>query len=93
MIYAYVQVTIEDPEAFSAYASVAGPALEKYGAKPTAMSTDPLRLEGEAPTPTRAVILSFPDRAAAEGWINDPDLAKVHAKRRASGKTEITLLA
>jgi uncharacterized protein (DUF1330 family) len=92
MIYAFVQITITDPAAFADYAQAAGPALEKYGAKPTAMSTEPVRLEGDAPAPTRAVILSFPDRAAAEGWINDPALAETHAKRRASGASEITLL-
>lgn len=92
MIYAFVEITITDPAAFEAYAKSAGAALQTYGGKPEAMSTTPSRLEGPRPAPTRAVILSFPDRAAAEGWINDPALAEIHAKRRASGESEITLL-
>ena len=66
--------------------------MAKWGAVLVAMSTDPTRLEGDAALPGRAVILAFPDRAAALGWIGDPDLAEVHALRRASGRCNIMLL-
>lgn len=92
MIYAYVQITVTDNASFAAYAEKAGAALAKYGAKPEAMSTEPTKLEGDEPAPGRAVLLSFPDRDAALGWINDPDLAETHALRRASGPCEITLI-
>ena len=93
MVYAFVQITITDPDRFANYAKIAGPALAKYGGKPEAMTTEPVRLEGDTPAPTRAVLLSFPDKDAALGWINDPELADVHAARRASGQSEITLVA
>ncbi|MGH1415343.1 MAG: DUF1330 domain-containing protein [Pelagimonas sp.] len=92
MIYAFVQITVTDPEAFAAYGKQASGALAKYGAKPEAMSTAPTRLEGEAPAPGRAVLLAFPNRDAALGWINDPELADIHALRRKSGPCEITLI-
>ena len=92
MVYAFVQITITDPEVFGEYAKAAGPALAKYGAKPEAVSSEPTRLEGETAAPTRAVLLSFPDKEAALGWINDPDFADIHALRRNSGQSEITLI-
>lgn len=92
MIYAVVRLTITDPETFAAYAERAGAALAKWGAKPEAMSTEPTRLEGDAPVPGRAVLLSFPDRDAALGWINDPEFADIHALRRNSGESDILLI-
>lgn len=92
MIYAVVQITVTDPKAFEAYSKLAGAALAKYGAKPEAKSVDPTRLEGQAPLPQRIVLLSFPDKDAALGWINDPELQETHALRRASGLCDITLI-
>ena len=92
MIYAFVQITITDPEMMAKYAEVAGAALQKYGAAPVAMSKEPTRLEGDAAAPSRAVLLGFPDRDAAMGWINDPELADIHALRRSAGDSEITLI-
>lgn len=92
MIYATVELTITAPESFAAYGAKAGAALSKYGAQPIAMSTAPERIEGEGDVPTRVVILSFPDKEAALGWINDPEFAEVHALRRGAGQSEILLL-
>lgn len=92
MIYAIVQLTVTDPDTLKAYAEKAGAALEKYSAKPEAMSAQPTRLEGNKPLPDRVVLLSFPDKNAALGWINDPELQDVHALRRASGTCDITLI-
>jgi uncharacterized protein (DUF1330 family) len=92
MIYAVVRLTITDPDTFASYASKAGPALAKWGAKPEAMTTEPTLLEGDAVLPGRVVLLSFPDRHAALGWINDPELAEVHALRQRAGDSEIVLI-
>ena len=44
------------------------------------------------PAPGRAVLLSFPDREAALGWIEDPEFAEVHALRRAAGDISTILI-
>lgn len=92
MIYAIVQLTVTDPDTFASYASQAGPALKKWGAEPVAMTTDPTRLDGDGPLPGRVVLLSFPDKDAALGWINDPEIADIHALRRASGDISTILI-
>lgn len=76
------------------------PPMERPAAKPFAKhggtlagkARPPMLLDGNGPAPDIAVLLSFPDRAAAEAWINDPDYAEVHALRRASGTTSVILL-
>lgn len=93
MIYATVKLTIKDADMFSAYAERAGEALKKYGGAPVAQSTSPMVIEGSAEAPTRAVVLTFPDKESALGWINDPEFAEVHALRAGSGQSEIILLA
>lgn len=92
MIYAFVELTVTEPQTFAAYAEKAGAALAKYGAKPEAMSTEPTLLEGDGDAPGRTVLLSFPDKEAAMGWINDPDLIETHKLRKTSGQSRITLI-
>ena len=93
MIYATVKLTIKDDAMFARYVEQAGAALAKYGGAPVAQSKAPAVLEGAAAAPSRAVVLSFPDEASARNWINDPDLADIHALRAGSGESEILLLA
>ena len=90
--YALVTLTITNPDSFAEYRDLAGPALAKYSAKPFARSGEAEVIEGDIAAPTVTVILEFPDRAAAQGWINDPDLAHVHEKRRNSGRSNIILM-
>lgn len=92
MIYAVVQVTVTDPQTFAAYAEQAGPGLAKWGAKAEAVSATPTCLDGDVQLPGRVVLLSFPDREAATGWINDPELAHIHGLRRNATRGGITLI-
>ena len=90
--YAYVNLTITNPDSFAAYRERAGDALKKYGGAPLEVSKESEVIEGTATAPTVAVILTFPDRAAAKGWVDDPELAEIHALREGSGSSTITLL-
>lgn len=90
--YAFVTVTVTNPESFASYRKQAGAALAKYGAKPVEVSPDSQVIEGDRDAPNVAVLLSFPDRQAALNWINDPEFADVHALRRGAGESHILLL-
>ncbi len=92
MIYAIFTATITRPEAVAAYRDKAGPALAKHGGKVEQATATPSALDGNPTIPDIAAVLSFPDRAAAQAWIDDPDLTDVHALRRGCGQTEILLL-
>ncbi len=92
MIYAYVALTITNSELLAAYREKAEEALAAHGGSVVAATKDLVALEGTPTLPDMAVILSFPDRAAAEAWITDPALAGIHALRRGVGQSDITLL-
>ncbi|GAA6209416.1 hypothetical protein NBRC116601_27090 [Cognatishimia sp. WU-CL00825] len=90
--YALVTISLQDPETFAAYRELAGAALKKHNAEAMAVSKEAEVIEGTAPAPDVTVILTFPDRAHAKAWINDPELADVHALRQNSGITNIILM-
>ena len=92
MIYAIAKMTVTNPEALTQYRDVAGAALEKHGGKVAAASGEFTALEGAPDMPNMAALLSFPDKEAAMNWINDPEIADVHALRRSGGVSDILLL-
>ncbi len=92
MIHAIARLTVTDPDMLAAYRAQAGEALSRHGGAVITATPNPTLLEGTGPTPNMMALLSFPDRDAAIAWIDDPDLAPVHAKRNAAGSSEILLL-
>lgn len=92
MIHAVAKMTIKDPEMLAAYRAQAAQALSRHGGAVVTATPNPTMLEGDGPAPNMMALLSFPDRDAALSWINDPELAPVHAKRNAAGQSEILLI-
>jgi len=92
MIYAYVKLTVNNPDALASYRDVAGPALAKHGGKAESASKEFTVLEGSPDQPDMAAILSFPNKESALAWANDPELKDVHALRRSAGGSDILLL-
>lgn len=92
MIYATVTLKITNPDSMAQYRKHAEAALAKHGGAVVIAAPNPTVLEGSPTVPDALALLSFPDRDGALAWINDPDLADVHALRRNAGKTEILLL-
>ena len=92
MIYAYVTMNISNPASLDAYKEKAGEALSKHSGAVVAMARDTTILEGKVLQHDVTAILSFPDKAAALAWRQDPELAKTHALREGSGDTAILLL-
>ena len=92
MIYAIFKANVKRPDALAAYRDQAGAALAKHGGKVEQATPTPSALDGSPSLPNVAALLSFPDKSAAQAWINDPDLAALHDLRRSAGQTEILLL-
>ncbi|SLN43647.1 hypothetical protein PSA7680_02203 [Pseudoruegeria aquimaris] len=92
MIYATVHMNITDPAALAAYRERAGAALARHGGKLEAASPTPTLLDDALPAPSMVGVLSFPSREAAIAWRDDPELAEIHALRRAAGESSIILV-
>ncbi|WP_299280382.1 DUF1330 domain-containing protein [uncultured Tateyamaria sp.] len=90
--HAVVMLRVTNPESLNAYREKAAEALAHHGGQVVQASPDLKVLEGKPVVPDAIAVVSFPDRAAAEAWIADPELANVHALRRGAGSSEIILL-
>ena len=90
--HAIVTMTVTSPESLAQYREKAADALSRHGGAVLQASADLDLLEGGPDLPTLAAVLTFPERAAALAWINDPELAPVHALRRGGGHSTIVLL-
>ncbi len=90
--YAIVTLKITAPEQLAAYRERAGEALAKYCGAVAQASSELTLLEGGPDLPQLAAILTFPEKASAKAWIDDPALADIHALRRGSGHSTIILL-
>lgn len=92
MVYAYAQLTVTNLTALEEYRDVAGTALAKHGGKVESATRDFTVLDGSPDAPNTAALLSFPDKASAIAWAEDPELLDVHALRRSAGASDILLL-
>lgn len=93
MIYAYALLTVSNPDSLAKYREEAGPALARHGGAIVGASGALTQLDGAPALPDVAAILSFPDTEAAKAWIDDPELADIHALRRNAGASEIVLMS
>ena len=92
MIYAYVKLTVTNPDSLAQYRELAADALASHGGKVVHATTHTTSLDGTPDIPDVAVILAFPDKDAALAWIDDPELVDIHNLRRGAGKSDILLL-
>ena len=91
-VHAIVALHITEPKSLADYRDKAADALAKHSGAVLQASRELELIEGDAELPDLYAILTFPDRDAALAWINDPALQDVHALRRGSGRSTITLL-
>ncbi len=91
-VQALALITVTDMQTMGRYREVAGEALAKHGGQVVAGDPAPTVLEAASEAPTLAALLSFPDIGSAKAWINDPELAAVHALRNKGGKSTIVII-
>lgn len=91
---AYVVALIEsisDPQTYARYVAQVEATLTPFGGRFLARKPDPAPLEG-GPAPSRAVVLAFPDEAAARAWHASPTYQPVAALRQSASKGMLLLL-
>ena len=84
--YVIVDTKISNPEAYEEYKALARPIAEKYGAVYRARGGEMDVLENELWTPTRIVMLEFPDMQSARDFLNSEEYAPVKAIRNANAE-------
>lgn len=90
--YLIVDTKITDADAYEGYKSQAKPIAEKYGGEYIVRGGAMEVLEVDLWTPTRLVIVKFPDRAAAKAFIASPEYAPLRALRRANAECTLAIV-
>ncbi len=87
-----VDTQIENPAAYEEYKKLAKPIAEKYGGQYRARGGPMEVLETDLWTPTRMVIIEFPDMAAARAFVDSEEYAPVKPMRRDNAQCTLLIL-
>ncbi len=90
--YVIVDTKINHPEAYETYKAQAKPIAEKYGGIYRTRGGDMDVLESDLWTPTRIVVVEFPDMQAARDFANSDAYAPVKAIRHANAECTLIIV-
>ncbi len=90
--YLIVDTKIKDAEAYEDYKSKAKPIAEKYGGQYRARGGELDIIESDLWSPTRLVIIEFPDMDSARKFADSEEYRPVKAIRNANADCTVVLL-
>jgi len=87
-----VDTKIKDADAYEEYKRLARPIAEKFGGVYRTRGGDIKVLESDLWSPTRIVIVEFPDVESAERFANSDEYAPVKAIRHANAECTLIIV-
>ena len=90
--YLIVDTAIENAEEYEKYKTLAKPIAEQYGGIYRVRGGDMDVRETDLWTPTRMVIIEFPDMQAAQAFADSPEYAPVKPLRRNNARCSLVIL-
>ena len=90
--YLIVDTKINDFEAYETYKAQAKPIAEKYGGIYRTRGGDMEVIEGDLWTPTRIVVVEFPDMQTARDFVNSKEYEPVKAIRHANAACSLIIV-
>lgn len=87
-----VDTDIENADEYEKYKKLAKPIAEKYGGVYRARGGEMDIRETDLWTPTRMVIVEFPDMDSARAFVDSPEYAPVKPLRRNNAKCTLFIL-
>ena len=87
-----VDTQIQDSEAYEEYKRLAKPIAERYGGIYRARGGPMDIIESELWSPTRIVLVEFPDMASARAFIDSEDYAPVKKIRQANARCTLFIV-
>jgi len=89
--YVIVDIDVHDPVGYEEYKKLAPAAVALYGGKYIARGGKTETLEGDW-SPTRLVILEFPNSEQAKKWLNSEEYSAARKMRIATTKTQMVVI-
>ena len=90
--YLIVDTLIENADEYEKYKLLAKPIAEKYGGAYRVRGGEMDVLETDLWSPTRMVIIEFPDMAAARAFVDSEEYAPVKPLRRNNARCTLAIL-
>lgn len=90
--YLIVDTKITDPDAYETYKAQAKPLVEQYGGIYRVRGGEMSVIESDLWTPSRMVVVEFPDREAALAFVHSDDYAPVAKIRHANAQCTVVLV-
>ena len=87
-----VDTKIENPDEYEKYKKFAKPIAEKYGGTYRARGGEMDIRETDLWTPTRVVIIEFPDMDSARAFVDSDEYAPVKPMRRNNAKCTLFII-
>jgi uncharacterized protein (DUF1330 family) len=88
--YVVVNVTVRDPQRYEEYKRLASAAVSAHGGRYVARGAPVDVREGDW-SPSRLVILEFPDVERARRWWSSPEYAPARALRQSCADTQLVI--
>ena len=89
--YLIVDVEVKDPAGYKPYLAGVPALIQKHGGEYVVRGSSLEVIEGTW-QPTRIVVLRFPDRAAAQAFIDDPEYQPLKEIRHRVARTDLVLV-
>jgi len=90
--YIVADTKIHDPETYEEYKRLARPIAEKYGGVYRVRGGDVDLRESDLWTPTRVVIIEFPDLASAKAFADSEEYQPVRAMRLGAAQSTLFIV-
>ena len=90
--YVIVDTRVNDPEEYEQYKALARPLAEKYGGRYLARGGEMRVVQDELWSPTRLVLLEFPDAATANAFLDSDEYAPVKDMRLAHADCTLVVI-
>jgi uncharacterized protein (DUF1330 family) len=90
--FVIVDTKINNPDAYEEYKKLAKPIAEKYGGSYRARGGEMDIRETDLWTPTRVVIIEFPDMDSARAFVDSEEYAPVKPMRRDNAECTLFIL-
>ena len=90
--FVMVDTAIENAAEYEKYKALAKPIAEKFGGRYRVRGGDMTVLESDLWTPTRFVIIEFPDRESAQAFADSEEYAPVKPIRQANARCTLFIV-
>ena len=90
--YVVAQTEVFDSEGYQPYADGFEDIFYRHGGRFIASSQSETVLAEGRWDPPNTGIMEFPDRAAAEAWLNDPDYVELAKTRHETARTNMVIV-